>query len=81
MNTVELLFLLTLADLMQLDILFWVLSLVLVALLTLHLLWQRRQHKNLMAELAMLETVERRTIEYDLVLTYWIYPLFRREPT
>lgn len=68
MNTVELLFLLTLADLMQLDILFWVLSLVLVALLTLHLLWQRRQHKNLVAELAMLETVERRTIEYDLVL-------------
>lgn len=68
MNTIGILPLISLADLMQIDILFWVISLPLILLLVVYLMWQQYQYKKLAREQAILNTVKRRTIEYDLVL-------------
>ena len=68
MDTIGTLTLVGLADLMRIDILFWVLALPVVVLLIVFLIWQRRHHKKLELELSMLNTVSHRTIEYDLVL-------------
>ena len=53
---------------MQMDILFWLIALPMVVLLTVYWIWQKRQHKKLESEVALLDTVKQRTIEYDLVL-------------
>lgn len=68
MNAIELLPLIALADLMQIDILFWLIALLVVLLLLMYLIWQQQQYKILDSELTMLNDVKRRTIEYDLVL-------------
>ena len=68
MNTIGIIPLVGLADLMQLDILFWLLAIPLVALLVVYLVWQQHQYKKLASELTLLNTVKGRTIEYDLVL-------------
>ena len=68
MNTIGLLPLIGLADLMQIDILFWLFAIPMVVLLVVYLIWQQRHFKSLVSELAMLNTVKGRTIEYDLVL-------------
>lgn len=68
MNAIELLPLIALADLMQIDILFWLIALLVVLLLLMYLIWQQQQYKILDSELTMLNGVKRRTIEYDLVL-------------
>ena len=68
MNAIESLPLVALADLMQIDILFWLVALFVVVFLLLSLIWQQRQYKKLGVELTMLNGVKRRTIEYDLVL-------------
>ena len=68
MNAIESLPLVALADLMQIDILFWLVALLVVVFLLLSLIWQQRQYKKLGVELTMLNGVKRRTIEYDLVL-------------
>lgn len=68
MDTIGTLALVGLADLLQIDILFWLLALPIVVLLIFFLIWQQRHYKRLRSELSMLKTVKRRTIEYDLVL-------------
>ena len=68
MNAIESLPLIALADLMQIDILFWLIALLVVLLLLMYLIWQQQQYKILGSELTMLKGVKRRTIEYDLVL-------------
>ena len=68
MNIITILPLVGLGDLLQIDILFWLLAVPVVVLLVAYLLWQQRQHKRLESELGLLESVQRRTIEYDLVL-------------
>lgn len=68
MNTVGILPLIGLADLMQIDILLWLLAIPIMVLLVVYLVYQQHQHKKLEEELSMLTTVKRRTIEYDLVL-------------
>ena len=68
MPSIVILPLMTFSDLMQIDILFWLIALPIVALLVFLGAWQQRRHKDLETELAMLNTVQRRTIEYDLVL-------------
>lgn len=68
MNAIESLPLIALADLMQIDILFWLIALLVVLLLLMYLIWQQQQYKILGSELTMLNGVKRRTIEYDLVL-------------
>lgn len=68
MNTIGILPLISFADLMQMDILFWLIALPMVVLLTVYWIWQKRQHKKLESEVALLDTVKQRTIEYDLVL-------------
>ena len=68
MNTVGILPLIGLADLMQIDILLWLLAIPIMVLLVVYLVYQQHQHKKLEEELSMLTTVKRHTIEYDLVL-------------
>lgn len=68
MNAIESLPLIALADLMQIDILFWLIALLMVLLLLMYLIWQQQQYKILGSELTILNGVKRRTIEYDLVL-------------
>jgi signal transduction histidine kinase len=68
MDTIGTLLLITLADMMQIDILFWLIALPVVVLLVVYLIWQSHQYKVLESEITMLNTVKRRTIEYDLVL-------------
>lgn len=68
MNAIGLLLLMSFTDLMQIDILFWLIVLPVIVVLVGYLILQRRQHQMLEAEAAMLGTVERRTIEYELVL-------------
>ena len=68
MNAIESLPLIALADLMQIDILFWLIALLVVLLLLMYLIWQQQQYKILGSDLTMLNGVKRRTIEYDLVL-------------
>jgi signal transduction histidine kinase len=68
MNAIESLPLVALADLMQIDILFWLIALPVVVVLVCCLIWQRYQHQMLESEMSMLNAVQRRTIEYDLVL-------------
>ena len=62
MNAIESLPLVALADLMQIDILFWLVALFVVVFLLLSLIWQQRQYKKLGVELTMLNGVKRRTI-------------------
>ena len=68
MNTIGILPLICLADLMQIDILLWLLAIPIMVLLVVYLVYQQHQHKKLEEELSMLTTVKRHTIEYDLVL-------------
>ena len=68
MNTLSIYTLMSLADALQLDILFLFAAVTLIVVLLLYLIWQQRQYKILDSELTMLNTVKRRTIEYDLVL-------------
>ena len=68
MNTIGNMPLIGLADLMQLDILFWLCAIPLVVLLVLFLIWQQHQYKTLESELTILNTAKGRAIEYDLVL-------------
>jgi signal transduction histidine kinase len=68
MNTIGILPLIGLADLMQIDILLWLLAIPIMVLLVVYLVYQQHQHKKLEEELSMLTTVKRHTIEYDLVL-------------
>ena len=53
---------------MQIDILFWLITLPLILFLVVYLIWQQYQYKKLANEQTLLNTVKRRTIEYDLVL-------------
>jgi signal transduction histidine kinase len=50
------------------DILFWLITLPIVAVLVCFLLWQYRQHQGLVSDMSVLNTVQHRNIEYDLVL-------------
>jgi signal transduction histidine kinase len=50
------------------DILFWLITLPIVVVLVCFLLWQYRQHKGLVSDMSVLNTVQHRNIEYDLVL-------------
>ena len=68
MNTLSIYTLMSLADALQLDILFLFAAVTLIVVLLLYLIWQQRQYKILDSELTVLNTVKRRTIEYDLVL-------------
>jgi signal transduction histidine kinase len=62
------LLLVTFPNLFQIDILFWLIALPVVVVLVCCLFWQRYQHQMLESEMSMLNAVQRRTIEYDLVL-------------
>jgi signal transduction histidine kinase len=62
------LLLVTFSNLFQIDILFWLIALPVVVVLVCCLIWQRYQHQMLESEMSMLNAVQRRTIEYDLVL-------------
>ena len=68
MSALGILPLMAVADWMQLDILFWLIALPLVVLLLVVLIWQQRQYRTLQADRKILDTVNHRTIEYDLVL-------------
>jgi signal transduction histidine kinase len=62
------LLLVTFSNLFQIDILFWLIALPVVVVLVCCLFWQRYQNQMLESEMSMLNAVQRRTIEYDLVL-------------
>ena len=62
------LLLVTFPNLFQIDILFWLIALPVVVVLVCCLFWQRYQNQMLESEMSMLNAVQRRTIEYDLVL-------------
>ena len=68
MNAIGTIPLIGLADLMQIDILFWLIAIPMVVLLVIYLIWQQHHYKTLESELTLLNTVKGRTIEYDLVL-------------
>ena len=68
MPSIMILLLVTFSDLFQIDILFWLIALPVVVVLVCCLIWQRYQHQMLESEMSMLNAVQRRTIEYDLVL-------------
>jgi len=68
MNTIGILSRISLDNLMQIDILFWLITLPLILFLVVYLIWQQYQYKKLAKEQTLLNTVKRRTIEYDLVL-------------
>ena len=68
MPSIMILLLVTFSSLFQIDILFWLIALPVVVVLVCCLIWQRYQHQMLESEMSMLNAVQRRTIEYDLVL-------------
>lgn len=68
MPSIVMLPLIVLSDLLRIDILFWLVTLPIVAVLVCFLLWQYRQHQGLVADMSVLNTVQHRNIEYDLVL-------------
>ena len=68
MPSIMILLLVTFPNLFQIDILFWLIALPVVVVLVCCLIWQRYQHQMLESEMSMLNAVQRRTIEYDLVL-------------
>lgn len=68
MPSIMILLLVTFRNLFQIDILFWLIALPVVVVLVCCLIWQRYQHQMLESEMSMLNAVQRRTIEYDLVL-------------
>lgn len=68
MPSIMILLLVTFPNLFQIDILFWLIALPVVVVLVCCLVWQRYQHQMLESEMSMLNAVQRRTIEYDLVL-------------
>ena len=68
MLSIMILLLVTFRNLFQIDILFWLIALPVVVVLVCCLIWQRYQHQMLESEMSMLNAVQRRTIEYDLVL-------------
>lgn len=68
MPSIVILPLIVLSDLLRMDILFWLITLPIVAVLVCFLLWQYRQHKGLVSDMSVLNTVQHRNIEYDLVL-------------
>ena len=68
MPSIMILLLVTFSNLFQIDILFWLIALPVVVVLVCCLIWQRYQHQMLESEMSMLNAVQRRTIEYDLVL-------------
>ena len=68
MPSIVILPLIVLSDLLRIDILFWLITLPIVAVLVCFLLWQYRQHQGLVSDMSVLNTVQHRNIEYDLVL-------------
>ena len=68
MPSIMILLLVTFPNLFQIDILFWLIALPVVVVLVCCLFWQRYQNQMLESEMSMLNAVQRRTIEYDLVL-------------
>ena len=68
MPSIVILPLIVLSDLFRIDILFWLITLPIVAVLVCFLLWQYRQHQGLVSDMSVLNTVQHRNIEYDLVL-------------
>ena len=68
MPSIVILPLIVLSDLLRMDILFWLVTLPIVAVLVCFLLWQYRQHQGLVSDMSVLNTVQHRNIEYDLVL-------------
>ena len=68
MPSIMILLLVAFSNLFQIDILFWLIALPVVVVLVCCLIWQRYQHQMLESEMSMLNAVQRRTIEYDLVL-------------
>ena len=68
MPSIVILPLIVLSDLLRMDILFWLITLPIVAVLVCFLLWQYRQHQGLVSDMSVLNTVQHRNIEYDLVL-------------
>lgn len=68
MPSIVILPLIVLSDLLRMDILFWLITLPIVVVLVCFLLWQYRQHKGLVSDMSVLNTVQHRNIEYDLVL-------------
>ena len=68
MPSIVILPLIVLSDLLRTDILFWLITLPIVAVLVCFLLWQYRQHQGLVSDMSVLNTVQHRNIEYDLVL-------------
>ena len=68
MPSIVILPLIVLSDLLRMDILFWLITLLIVVVLVCFLLWQYRQHKGLVSDMSVLNTVQHRNIEYDLVL-------------
>lgn len=68
MSMIETLSLVSLGELMRLDMLFWVALVPLLALSILILMAQHRQFLKLKKELVLLKKTKRRAVEYDLVL-------------
>lgn len=68
MSMIEILSLVSLGELMRLDMLFWVALVPLLALSILILMAQHRQFLKLKKELVLLKKAKRRAVEYDLVL-------------
>ena len=68
MPSIVILPLIVLSDLFRIDILFWLITLPIVAVLVCFLLWQYRQHQGLVSDMSVLNTVQHRNIEYGLVL-------------
>ena len=68
MPSIVILPLIVLSDLLRMDILFWLITLLIVVVLVCFLLWQYRQHKGLVSDMSVLNKVQHRNIEYDLVL-------------
>ena len=68
MPSIVILPLIVLSELFRIDILFWLITLPIVAVLVCFLLWQYRQHQGLVSDMSVLNTVQHRNIEYDLVL-------------
>ena len=68
MSMIGFLPLVSLGEMMRLDMLLWVAGGLLLLLLVIFVFLQQRNYKRLSAEYAVLKKVKHRTIEYDLVL-------------
>lgn len=76
MTTIGVILFLAIEQLLRIDIFIWVLGIPVVCAAGAALYYQKKQHRELRAELRLLSKVKRNTIEYDLVmkamkLTVW----------